>query len=176
MPRILLYQAAEATGSPTNRTICARRLILVTMLSLYLCRRNRRDPQDVGNLVEFPPFLAPALAAILAAEEIAVFRAGEHEIRIRLVRAECPEAGIRLHRKGGMLPMGTAIARSEEQRGRARRAVADAEEYLIAAQRPPQRDPRIIEAPGLPGIRSDPAFSAIRGSVHAGDDNHDDRL
>src|SRR5689334_4456284 len=81
-----LYHRAEASGSETYSTTWATRLTLgMSMMVPLACGRCRRKPGDVGDLAELSPFLAPAEAPIEAAEEIAVFRAGENEVRVGFV-------------------------------------------------------------------------------------------
>src|ERR1041384_4174910 len=89
IPNTSLYQRADASGSTTYSTTCATRLILGMLIVIrFASGRPRRQPRDVGDLAELAPLLAPAVAAIDAAEQVAVLGARENEVRIGLMRAQ----------------------------------------------------------------------------------------
>src|SRR5579863_4009399 len=99
----------------------------MSMLGLAL-RRHCRNPGGIGDLAELAPLLAPALAAIEAAEEVTVLGSGEHQIGIGGIRADGPDDGVRLLRKWHGEPRGPAIARVQKEGVRSRCAVADSHE------------------------------------------------
>src|SRR4051812_13977637 len=110
MPRTSAYHAAEASGSLTYRTTCATRLTLGMGMSGFLhVGGNGWEPGNVGDFAELAPLLAPTVAAIAAAKEVAVFGAREQQVRVGLVGADSPDGGVGLDGERRVGPGGAAI-------------------------------------------------------------------
>jgi hypothetical protein len=67
------------------------------------------EPSHIGDLGKLAPFLAPTVPAVVAAEQVAVLRPGQQEIRIRRVGPYRPDRRVRLNREGRIDPSRAAI-------------------------------------------------------------------
>src|SRR5712692_11867536 len=146
-----------APTPPATATCRKSRLLMMNSP----CSRGLGHPEDRRHLAELPPELAPGVAAVVAAIEIAIPAGGQDRIGRRGRHAHGPHGRVGLHGKSQALPGRARVPRAHHRADAARRRVSQRHEDRSRIIRLDRDAARVVPGEDLAGPRCLPGLAVI---------------